>query len=400
MKKRISALLLAILVIVSVVFTSSCDISSGIDSVGNTTINVEGGDTNNITIENPPQSSVAAASKGLLSAVSIVAYHDKSNNGIFSSSAAVSSGSGVIYKLDKENGIAYIVTNYHVIYDAERGVSQDIEVYLYGSETAYGAISAKYVGGALSYDIAVIRVVASPKLMESIAAEATLADSDEIQVLDSVIAIGNALGKGISATAGSINVTSEYLTMMGADEKTEVTFRVMRTDAAVNSGNSGGGLFNSKGELVGIINAKTGTSEGMGYAIPSNVVRAIADNIIHYCASSNKSCVYRCILGITVESQDQHAVYDTETGKLSIVENVIVTAINNGSAASGVFKTGDIIKAISIDGSVREVKMRHHVIDFMLDAREGSKLVFTVVRDGQEMKLSLTATKDMIQAYK
>ena len=144
------------------------------------------------------------------------------------------------------------MTNYHVVYDAQRGVSQDIDVYLYGSETADGAISAKYVGGALSYDIAVIRIVANPKLMESIAVEATLADSDEVQVLDSVIAIGNALGKGISATVGSINVTSEYLTMMGADEKTEVTFRVMRTDAAVNSGNSGGGLFNSKGELVGI----------------------------------------------------------------------------------------------------------------------------------------------------
>ena len=408
MKKRITALIMTVVMALSVLSLSSCNLVWGglygstgsTESKGDTTINVDGGDTNNITIENPPAVSVAAATKGLMSSVSIIAYHSGSDNGIFNSSATASRGSGVIYKLDKENGIAYIVTNYHVVYDAERGVSNNIDVYLYGGETSDGAIEATYVGGALAYDIAVIRIAGSIKLIESIAAQATFADSDELQVLDSVVAIGNALGKGISATVGSVNIVSEYLTMTGADDKTEVTFRVIRTDAAVNSGNSGGGLFNNKGEVVGIINAKTGLSEGMGYAIPSNVVRAIADNIIHYCDTTNKSCVYRCILGITVESQDQRAVYDTETGRLSIVENVVVTDITSGSAASGVFKTGDTVKAVSIDGVSRDVTRRYQIIDFLLDAREGSELEFTVIRGGEEITLRITVTKSMIQAYK
>ena len=405
MKKRITALLLAVAMTLCMLSLTSCNLVWGglygnTEPTGDTTINVEGGDTNNITIENPPEAPIAAAPKGLMSSVSIIAYHSKSDNGIFDSSATASRGSGVIYKLDKDNGIAYIVTNYHVVYDADRGISNNIDVYLYGSETSDGAINATYIGGALAYDIAVLRVAGSSKLIESIATAATFANSDELEVLDSVIAIGNALGKGISATVGNVNVTSEYLTMMGADEKTEVTFRVIRTDAAVNSGNSGGGLFNNKGEVIGIINAKTGSSEGMGYAIPSNVARAIADNIIHYCDTTNKSCVYRCILGITVESQEQHAVYDTETGKLSIVENVVVTDITSGSAASGVFKTGDTIMSISIDGVSRDITMRHQIIDFMLDAREGSKLEFKVLRSGEEITLKITVTKSMIQAYK
>jgi hypothetical protein len=111
-------------------------------------------------------------------------------------------------------------------------------VYLYGSEIEENAIKATYVGGSLYYDIAVLHIKESEMLMSSNACAVDVADSDNIVVGDSAIAIGNAQGLGISSTAGIVSVDSEYITMTAADGKNEVSFRVMRVDTAINSGNS------------------------------------------------------------------------------------------------------------------------------------------------------------------
>lgn len=372
------------------------------------TVNVEGGDTYNITVEGGTPSNVAAANKALLSAVSVVSYFEESNSGwggfgsSSGSSTAQSSGSGVIYRLDKNAGEAYIITNHHVVYSSNYGVSKSIKVYLYGHE-GYDeyAMAATYVGGSLSYDIAILKITGSTVLMSSIASEARFADSDDVAVLDTVIAIGNAQGSGISATVGYVNVESEYIVMTAADEKTEIQLRVIRTDAAVNPGNSGGGLFNDKGEIVGIVNAKSASDsiDNIGYAIPSNVAKSIADNIIYYCDGTSKTCVYRCLLGITITSENPKAIYDTETGKIYKSEDVTVYEIT-GTAAKDLLKVGDVIRSITIDGVKRDVTLRHHVIDIMLDARAGSTIVIAFERDGEAMSVTLTATEDMIEAYK
>lgn len=262
-------------------------------------------------------------------------------------------------------------------------------------------MAATYVGGSLSYDIAILKITGSTVLMSSIASEARFADSDDVAVLDTVIAIGNAQGSGISATVGYVNVESEYIVMTAADEKTEIQLRVIRTDAAVNPGNSGGGLFNDKGEIVGIVNAKSASDsiDNIGYAIPSNVAKSIADNIIYYCDGTSKTCVYRCLLGITITSENPKAIYDTETGKIYKSEDVTVYEIT-GTAAKDLLKVGDVIRSITIDGVKRDVTLRHHVIDIMLDARAGSTIVIAFERDGEAMSVTLTATEDMIEAYK
>ena len=123
----------------------------------------------------------------------------------------------------------------------------------------YG-ISAEYIGGSLTYDIAVLKITDSEIYSESIAKKAELADRT-VFAGETAIAIGNPEADGISSTVGVVSVDSEYLTMTGADDVTEVTFRVMRIDTAVNSGNSGGGLFNDQGELIGIVNAKIMTDD-------------------------------------------------------------------------------------------------------------------------------------------
>lgn len=383
------------------------DIKDFINGQLGNNVTVDGGDHYNINIEGG--SSVAtAAAKGLLSAVSVECKFDVL--GIYNKkTTATSSGSGVIYKLDKEKGDAYIITNYHVVYNSlsltTNRISDKISVYLYGSEPqTIGdkyAIDATYVGGSMNYDIAVLKIEGSRVLAESSARAVDFADSNTVAVLDMAIAIGNAAAKGISATVGYVNVDSEYLDMEGADGYTPISLRVMRIDTAVNGGNSGGGLFNAEGNLIGIVNAKMVDNEidSIGYAIPSNVVKYIADNILYYCDGTDKESVYRCLMGITVQVTEAHAEYDTESGKIEKKETVAVGSVNSGAMVEGLLFSGDIIKSIVIDGKTYEVDRMYKVIDSMLNARVGSSVTINIIRGTENMAVDIAITEAFLAEY-
>lgn len=202
----------------------------------NGNITVEGGDNYNVTI-NAVDRENASAAKALLSSVSIkcvfntASFSSSYQPGTTSSREKSSAGSGVIYKLDKNNGDAYIITNYHVVYysqsNTENGISDNIKVYLYGQESEDYAIRATYVGGSMNYDLAVLKVDGSRILAESNAVAAAFANSDDVAILDRAIAVGNPEALGISATLGHVNVDSEYIKMEGADGATTIQIRVM-----------------------------------------------------------------------------------------------------------------------------------------------------------------------------
>ena len=166
---------------------------------------------------------------------------------------ATSAGSGVIYELDKSSGDALIITNYHVVYDSRANTSNkiasEIYVYLYGNETTSGAIACEYVGGTSQYDLALLRVKNSGLISSSAARAVTFADSDDISLGQSVIAIGNPEAEGISVTKGILSVESENISLSDVSGDTN-QIRVLRYDASVNPGNSGGGLFDSKGKYT------------------------------------------------------------------------------------------------------------------------------------------------------
>lgn len=327
----------------------------------------------------------AATSRALRSAVSILCG--------FTGASGYSAGSGVIYELD-EYGNAFIITNYHVVYNATYGISTDINVYLYGAEYSDYEIPASYVGGSLYYDIAVLYIEESETLLDSFAVEAAVADSDEITVGKTAIAVGNAKGYGISATSGIISVDSEHIEMTGADERTEVTFRVMRIDTAINSGNSGGGLFNSEGELIGIVNAKIiDTSvENIGYAIPSNVATAVADNIIDNCYGKASKNVQRFTLGVTVTTTDSRAVYDSSSGKTYIEETAAIYEVESGSTADGVLQAGDVLVSVTLNGVTKNITRQHHIIDLMLTVRMGDTLEIKVLRGDNKVETTVPIT--------
>ena len=355
----------------------------------------------------------AASSKGLRSAVSIVCNFQatvqqggwRPGSGSSTTKDYYSKGSGVIYQMDKTKGDAFIITNYHVVYDAssntENGISNDISIYLYGSEIEEKAIEATYVGGSLYYDIAVLRIEDSEIIKSSSALAVEVSNSDNVVVGDSAIAIGNARGYGISTSLGIVSVDSEYITMTAADGKTSVSFRVMRVDTAVNSGNSGGGLFDVEGNLIGIVNAKIVDDgvESIGYAIPSNVAVSIADNIIDYCYETDIERVQRALLGITVTASDSKAIYDSEKGTIYIEETVSVYEVSKNYLADGVLMAGDVLVSATVGGNTTEITRQYHIIDMMLDVRVGDVVTLHILRAGEEKTVSITITEDCLTAY-
>ena len=363
----------------------------------------DAGDEYNVSISATEDASRLGAAKALLSVVSIeCGFQELYTSGWFGSSQTTLRdtlyyGSGVIYQMDKAKGDAYVITNYHVVYNsastAENYISDDIRLYLYGQENEADAIKAEFVGGSQNYDIAVLKVSSSAVLKQSIATAVTFADSDKVSVLDTAIAIGNPAGMGISATAGYVSVDSEEITLQ-VTSSGYVSMRVMRVDTAVNGGNSGGGLFDASGNLIGIVNAKMSDSsiENIAYAIPSNVAKRLTESVL----SNDEGIATRCILGVVPSVATSKAVYDSETGKISIVETVSISSITEGSVAEGKLLVGDVVRSLTIDGKTVEIERKYQLIENMFAAHVGSTVVFGIERNGQSMNVTFTITKNMV----
>ena len=354
---------------------------------------VVSGDVNvNITGSGTDVSS--AVMKGIKSSVSILCAMEKKSTIFEEGSSYVSSGAGIIYKLDKKSGDAYIITNYHVVYDEEfdtaNNICDDISVFLYGAQLEKHAIPATYIGGSPNYDIAVLKIEDSELLKSAIYSEVEVAEFNSVYAGDAAIAIGNPGGTGIAATSGIVSADSEYITL---DISGSVELRVMRIDTPVNPGNSGGGLFNKNGQLIGIVNAKTVETnvESVGYAIPISIACSVADNIIYYCEGTSKESVQRPMFGIEIKINDSKAVY-TDDGKIAVEEEIVVNSVTKGSIADGKIKAGDIIKSITIGDKTYKVTRLFNTIDAMLNARVGETVITTVERGGTLIDISITIT--------
>lgn len=269
---------------------------------------------------------------------------------------STASGSGVIISED-----GYIVTNNHVVEGAAN--ENAVLVKLYNGESYI----AKIIGMDARTDLAVLKIDAKNLPYSS------FTDSSELVMGEDVIAIGNPLGLGISCSNGIISALEKEIYI------NNVYLTVIQTNAAVNEGNSGGGLFDLNGNVVGIVNAKKSanssyetTVEGMGYAIPSNTVKRIVSEIV-----DNGYVKDRAALGIKVYTGDSY--YATN--------GVIVTEVTKGgSAEQAGIKANDIITAI--DGTVVN---SYADLSKILDTKTvGQKVEITVNRDGQLKQFEVT----------
>ncbi len=350
-----------------------------------------------------------ATSTALRSSVSVNAYFTiTSSSGPFGTSTKyemISQGSGVIVDLDTDTGEAYIVTNYHVVYEssADTALSNTIYIFPYGKETTQGlnsdfeGIECDFIGGSTTRDIAIIKADENDILNSGFYREVDVAESDSAHVGSTCIAVGNAEGLGISATSGIVSMESEYISCESVlDSSQSVTHRVIRTDTAINSGNSGGGLFNSNAELIGIVNAKTIADdvEGIANAIPVSVAMGIANLVMDGQKKSNGS-YYKYAAGFTSTSTNSYAVLDAD-GYATTIDEVEITDITSSSPCYGVLKEGDILLSfVHNDGASMTITKSYQVQDYMYNVRQGDSLTFTVLRNSTQVELdTFTVTDD------
>ncbi len=306
-------------------------------------------------------------------------------------------GSGVIYEMSGD-GTAYIITNYHVVYDKESAplISDEIYVFLYGMEYEKFKISASYIGGSMQYDIAVLKVESDYLKSESGYPyhSATLGDSSMLIAGSSVIAVGNARGKGISVTNGIISVPNDNISMTLADDETSANIRVIRNDALINAGNSGGGLFNSEGILIGITNAKNvqENTEGLCYAIPINIAKAVANQIIKKCNGDTITSIERVYLGVMVEVMESAPVYNAN-GALEIRQKVQVQEVSKDGDSVGKLAIGDELKYVTYNNETYPVLNLNSVEDVLLNVSVGESVTIGLIRDNTQYEVVITFTK-------
>ena len=264
-------------------------------------------------------------------------------------------GSGVIVKDD-----GYIATNYHVIQGANK-----VEVTLHNGES----YPARIVGSDPANDIAVIKIDAKDLTT------ATIGDSSTVDVGDLAVAIGNPLGQlGGTATTGIISALDRTLDVEGT------TLTLLQTDAAINGGNSGGGLFNSKGELIGIVESKASAVgvEGLAFALPINNVSGIINDLIENGGSAQVASGTPAV-GVVISevSEDNAQYYGLESA------GVYIAQVTGENARSAGFQEMDRI--ISFNG--KEISSSNEFITLVRKCKVGDTVTVVVSRKGQEIEI-------------
>ncbi len=272
----------------------------------------------------------------------------------------IGTGSGVIISED-----GYIVTNNHVIKDAT-----ELEVTLNNNKS----YKAKLIGTDSKMDIALLKISADEKLPY-----ATFADSDQVKVGEWVLAVGNPYNLNSTVTAGIVSAKARNL-----DNRNGIQ-SFIQTDAAVNPGNSGGALVNTRGELIGIntmISSPTGSYAGYSFAVPSNITRKIIEDIMEF------GGVQRGILG--VEGNELNSKASTELGIKDTEGFYINKVTKNSGAEKAGLKSGDVIKKLDN----QKISSFAELTGYINTKRPNDKVQVTYVREGETKTTTVTLIKN------
>lgn len=345
-------------------------------SIQTSTSSANGTTTNLVSLSNFSNTSIFAASKILPSIVGIEVSYNVTTNSFFGfggsqTSSATATGSGIIISED-----GYIVTNNHVVdssssnssysyYELSKATSIKVKLNTatYGEDAVF---DATVVGQDSQTDLAVL------KIDKDGLTPAEFADSDQAVVGEFVMAVGSPLGLDTTVTQGIISAVDRQV------ESDGLVYTCIQTDAAINSGNSGGALVNSDGKVIGINTLKlTGSNvEGIGFAIPINSTLDVIDQLIDY----NK--VLRPYIGITGIDVDENTAK-----RYDLVIGVYIQSVENFSPAEKAgLKAGDVIikadgKDITTMDELTEIKNSHQI---------GDTITLVVNRNGEEKEISVT----------
>ncbi|MFP3840496.1 trypsin-like peptidase domain-containing protein [Bacillus safensis] len=286
--------------------------------------------------------------------------------------AEAGTGSGVIFKKDGKK--AYIITNNHVVEGANK-----LKVTLYDGKTK----DAKLVGSDVMTDLAVVEINA-----DDIDKVASFGDSSKLRAGDKVIAIGNPLGAQFSGTVTEGIISGLDRTVEANTSSGTVEMNVLQTDAAINPGNSGGPLINTDGQVIGINSLKISESgvESLGFAIPSNDVKPIVDELL------KNGKVERPYLGVQMIDLEQVpetyqentlGLFDKQIGK-----GIYVKDVSKGSPAQKAgLKSGDVIIKFKGKDVVNSSQLKEILYK---ETKVGDKTTMTVIREGKNKNLDIT----------
>lgn len=266
------------------------------------------------------------------------------------------SGSGVIINSD-----GYIVTNNHVVANAD-----EVEVTLHDNRT----YQARIIGTDPTTDLALIQI------RENNLPTIPMVDSDNIEVGEWVLAVGNPFNLNSTVTAGIVSAKSRNINILREQYAIE---SFIQTDAAINPGNSGGALVNLQGGLVGIntaIASPTGTYAGYGFAVPANIVNKVVSDLLEY------GSVQRGYLGVTIRNVTGN--FAEEEG-LDVTEGVYIDSVSTGSAAEQAgLEKGDVV--VEVDG--REVTHASQLQEIVATHRPGEEVELVINRNGKTIERS------------
>ncbi len=336
----------------------------------NTSYNTNVGSSINptsISLKGYSETGMGVADKVLPSIVGIKIEYNVSS--FFGMSTSTATGSGIIISSD-----GYILTNNHVVSASSNSSyysiteAKSIKVTLFNDETEY---DAKLIGRDDDTDLAVI------KIEKDNLTAAELGDSDSVKVGEFAMAVGCPLGLNTTVTGGMISAVNREVTTSDGGKYT-----VIQTDAAINSGNSGGALVNHEGKVIGINTLKlSGTGvEGIGFAIPINSTYDITEQLIDH----NK--VLRPYMGI-----EGTTVTDEIAQKYNLVKGVYITEIENfGAAQKAGLKVGDVIT--EVDGET--ITTMDRLIEIKNDHKIGDKLKLKVNRKNENLDIEITLEEE------
>ena len=349
---------------------------TGSTTTSNTTVQTSSGTTSNlISLSNYSNTAVFAANKILPSIVGIEVSYTATSNSIFGfgtpqTSTATATGSGIIISED-----GYILTNNHVVdtsssnsysyYDISDATSVKVKLNsaTYGNDATF---DAKIVGKDSQTDLAVL------KIDKTGLTAAEFGDSDQAVVGEFVMAVGSPLGLDTTVTQGIVSAVNREV------ESDGTKYTCIQTDAAINSGNSGGALVNSEGKVIGINTLKLSGSgvEGIGFAIPINSTLDVTDQLINH----NK--VLRPYIGISGINLDE-----STAKKYNLTVGVYVKTVQNFSPAEKAgLQSGDVIvkaddKDITTMDELNDIKNSHQI---------GDTMKLKINRNGEEKEITLT----------
>lgn len=397
----------------------------------------------------------SAMNYSLMSGVSIIStFKYKETNGYRESSGGyykirnksfdyqeVYVGSGVIVDMNETTDEAYVVTNCHVIYSdtSTNPVCQDVRLYLYGQDTdgvnydikSYyvydgldkvytevdeeyveelittkvendkSGITATVVGASVNYDIALLKLKTSDILEKNPNAVAAVFDNaDKVSMGEAVYAVGFPGGEGMSVTQGRVTKEDDYssysLNDYPVNDSDYHVYRVFRTDAAINGGNSGGAMYNSDGKIVGIVcSKKVGEDyDNLGYVLPASNVRRLWQ-LMRYKQSTFNSAskvpeISRNYLAASYKADGTSTFWDAESNHAEYIEKVVLTTVQSGfGLASGEVVTHITIKNGDTVIEDKDVTRAYHLDDLMLSYRTGYSVYLTTTQHTTPVKVTV-----------